>query len=70
MKRAAELLELNELLVGINSLAMGELSYLGAQVEKQVHETRQARLRTLALSQDNFLTGKALLWVFMGSFLV
>ena len=57
VKRAAELLGLSELLEGLDSVSMGEL-YLGAQVEKQIHDTRQARLRTLALGPDNFLTGE------------
>ena len=56
VRRAAELLGLSDLLVGLDSLAKGEL-YLNAQVEKQIQDTRQTRLRTLALNHDNFLTG-------------
>ena len=58
VKRAAELLGLSDLLVALDSFTKGEL-YLSAQVEKQIHDTRQARLRTLALSPDNFLTGES-----------
>ncbi|KAK7477492.1 hypothetical protein BaRGS_00031256 [Batillaria attramentaria] len=49
VRRAAELLGLNDLLLGLDSLLTGEL-YLCAEVEKQVSDTKQARLRTLALN--------------------
>lgn len=57
VRRAAELLGLSNLLVGLESFTSGEL-YLSDQVEKKIREERQARLRTLALSPDNFLTGQ------------
>ncbi|KAK7109938.1 rho-related BTB domain-containing protein 1-like [Littorina saxatilis] len=55
VRRAAELLGLSNLLVGLESFTSEEL-YLSDQVEKKIREERQARLRTLALSPDNFLT--------------
>lgn len=54
VRRAAELLGLKDLLLGLDSLLTGDL-FLRDQVEKQVWDTKQARLRTLALSQDGFL---------------
>jgi hypothetical protein len=56
VKRGSELLGLTNLLVGLDSFQTGEL-YMSAQVEKKVHSTRQAKLRTLALSNQSFLTG-------------
>jgi hypothetical protein len=55
-RRGGELLGLTDLLVGLDSFQTGEL-YMSAHVEKKVHSTRQAKLRTLALSNQSFLTG-------------
>ncbi|KAL8604919.1 hypothetical protein ACOMHN_028547 [Nucella lapillus] len=49
------LLGQSDLLLGVNSVLLGDL-FVVSQVERETRATRQARLHTLALSPDCFLT--------------